>query len=207
MKTQFLLFALPIAGACSAAVLAGIPEPDYILHGQMCIAGTPASANDDVTIIAKAIVTSQLREVGRYKMGDNESASDCNGDTDCYVLRVRLETVPSGETPSGTAVVLDRANPALVLVYLIQGDAPQQLITTFRVADSGTIQRLDLRDVPATADLNGDGRKDLSDYQMFRTALQGPDLAPPGACNSADLNGDGHVDMRDFSLMQASFTG
>jgi len=94
-----------------------------------------------------------------------------------------------------------------VVVYLVQGEAPEQFITSFRAADSGTIQRLDLRDVPATADLNGDGSRNLSDYQIFRAAFQGPAVAAPGACNNADLNGDGHVDLRDFSIFQASFTG
>jgi len=196
-----------LTGMLGATAAAGIPEPDCILHGQVCIAGIPASSEDDVTIIAKATVQSQVREVGRYKMGDNDAATDCHGDVDCYVLRIRLESVPAGETPSGTAVLLNRSNPATVQVFLKQGDGPEVQVTELRVGDSGIIRRLDLRDAPATSDFNGDGHKDLADYKVFRASLLGPDVALSGACNPTDLNGDGHVDLRDSALLQSAFTG
>ena len=203
-----LLFGVILAGMFwSAVASAGIPEPDNILYGQVCIGGSPASADDDVTIIAKATVADQVCEVGRYKMGNNDSATDCNGDADCYVLRVRLESVPSGESASGRAVVLDRAAPATVQVYLRQGEEPAQLVKELQIPDLGVIQRLDLYDAAATADLNGDGHGDLQDYQIFGASFQGPNVAVSGVCNPADLNGDGYVDLRDFAVLQASFTG
>ena len=207
MKTRQLYATLLATVGLTAAASAGIPEPDYILHGQVCIGGVPASATDDVTVMAKATVESELREVGRYKMGDSDAATDCNGDTDCYILRIRLESVPPGESPSGDAVVLDRSNPSPVQVYLKLGAGAEQLIHQLQVADSGVIQRLDLRDVPTSADLNGDGDTDLLDYQIFRPSFQGPNVAVPGACTAVDLTGDGHVDLRDFAMFQAAFTG
>ena len=75
MKNELLLVAIVMGAACPAAVSVGIPEPDVILYGHVCVNGSPASAEDDVTLIAKATVGGQVREVGRYKMGDNPAAS------------------------------------------------------------------------------------------------------------------------------------
>lgn len=207
MNKRHLTAALLAAAAPCAAASAGIPEPDYITYGQVCIGPSAASATDDVTIIAKATVASELREVGRYKMGDSDAATDCNGDADCYILRIRLESVPTGESPSGQAVILNRGEPATVQLFLLLDEAPEQLITEFDVADSGVIRRFDLRDAVASADLNGDGHDDLSDYQVFVNAARGPKDPALGACNPADLNGDGYVDLHDFGLFQALYTG
>jgi hypothetical protein len=207
MKSTRFIVAVMSAVTCSAAARAGIPEPDIILHGHVCIGGNPASDQDDVTVIAKATVASVVREVGRYKMGDLATASNCHGQDDCYVLRTRLESVPAGESPSGTAAVLDRANPFTVQVFLIQGEGAEQLVASFPAAQAGVIRRLDLRDTPATADLNGDGHTDLADYQAMRPSLLGPGIVPVTSCNPADLNGDGYVDMRDFAILQATFDG
>ena len=134
MKHKSLAVAFLTVAVCSVAAVAGIPEPDVILHGHICIASDPASAQDDVTVIAKAAVDSKVREVGRYKMGDNPAASDCHGEDDCFVLKIRLESVPAGETTSGNAVVLDRANPSTVQIFLVQEQGPEQLITQFQIA-------------------------------------------------------------------------
>ncbi len=199
------------AGLVAAAILctmaqAGIPEPDNIIYGQMCIAGVPAAATDDVTIVAKTTVATQVVEVGRYKMGDSDAATDCNGDADCYILRIRLESVPAGETASSEAVILNRANPATVQLFLIQGEGAEQQIAELEITDSAVIRRLDLRDVPATVDLNGDGQENLSDYQVFAISIRGPIDPAPGTCNTADLNGDGFVDLLDFGLFQAMYS-
>lgn len=207
MKCKSLVVALLTTLAISVAAAAGIPEPDVILHGHICIGGDPASAQDDVTVIAKATVDSQIREVGRYKMGDNPAASDCHGEDDCFVLRIRLESVPAGETASGNALVLDQANPSTVQVYLVQGQGPEQQVMELQIAQAGVIRRLDLRDAPPTADFNGDGRKDLADFSILRASFQGPSVLSVASCNPADLNGDGHVDLRDFAILQAAFTG
>ena len=206
MRDRCLFVACLMTGVWSVAAPAGIPEPDVILYGQVCIGGNPASAEDDVTIIARAMIESQVREVGRYRMGDIPAATDCHGEADCYVLRIRLESVPAGETASGTAVILDRAHPAPVQVYLRQGADPEEQVTEVEIADAGVIRRLDLRYPAGTADLNGDGHGDLTDYQMFHAAFQGPSVPCPTVCNPADLNGDGYVDLRDFAVLQATFT-
>lgn len=207
MKNELILVAIMMGAACPAAVSVGIPEPDVILYGHVCVSGSPASAEDDVTLIAKATVGGQIREVGRYKMGDNPAATDCNGSDDCYVLKIRLETVPNGEAPSRHAVVLDRANPTTVQIFLRQGQGPEQPATDVQIATAGTIQRLDLYDAVATADFNNDGRKDLADYLIFRASFLGPAVASASRCDPVDLNGDGYVDLRDLRILQAAFTG
>jgi hypothetical protein len=208
MSRQWIMISFFFVTTLSSATApGGIPEPDNILYGHVCIGGIPATSEDDVTVIAKATVDAEVREVGRYRMGDYPPANDCHGQDDCYILKIRLESVPAGETASGQAVVLDRGNPTPVQIYLLQGDDPEVQIAEVEVADSGIIRRLDLRDTPASADLNNDTYVDLTDYDLFHAAFQGPSVESPTSCNGADLNGDGHVDLRDFALLQAAFTG
>jgi len=182
-----------------------IPEPDCILYGQVCLANAPASDSDDVQVIARAEISGEPRVVGQYRMGDLASASDCDGDTDCYVLRIRLETVPSGESPSGTAVVLDPQSPAQVDIFIKEGASPEVQATTISVADRGVIRRQDLRGAPATTDINDSGQTDLADHAQLHASLRGPVTTTLAPCDNADINRDGFVDLRDFALLQNGF--
>jgi hypothetical protein len=207
MRSHQLLITCLCTAAMSATAAAGIPEPDVILYGQVCIDGQSASSEDDVVIVAKAFVDAQLVQVGRYKMGDHPAATDCNGDADCYVLHVRIESVPSGESATGRAAILNRANPTTVYLFLVQDGGAELFLTGFDVTDSGMIRRLDLSNVPGSPDLNGDGHTDLVDYQMLHAMLLGPVVLTPIVCNPADLNRDGHIDLGDFAILQNEFTG
>ena len=191
---------------CAVAAQAGIPEPDAILFGQVCVNGNAATDQDDVTVIAKATVDKQVVEVGRYKMGDVDAASDCNGDADCYVLRIRLESVPKGTTPSGKAVVLVSDGASSVELFVEEGTGPETSAVLLPITDRGTIQRLDLRNTPASADLNTDGQESLADHQAFLPSFQGPAVQSAQPCNPADLNGDGYVDLRDVAVMHTRLT-
>lgn len=200
--------ALGLAGASGATPGTGtIPEPDLILYGQVCLPTGAATDSADVTVIARTTIDGQPRDVGRYKMGDEPSASDCHGQADCYVLRIRVETVPVGESPSGTAVVLSPSAPSTVSLYVKPGAAAEVLVATLPVADRGVIRRMDLRTDPISADVNGDGLRNLADYAMLRAAITGPAVNITAVCDRADINRDGHVDLADVSYFQNAFLG
>ena len=192
------------AGAASGAT---IPEPDVILYGQVCLAGGPATDADDVSVIARTVVGSEVRDVGSYRMGGQPSASDCNGETDCFVLRVRLETVPQGESPSGTAVVLNPSTPSAVELYVKEGSSSEVPVGQFTASDRGLIRRFNLSAAPISADINNDTHRDMADYDLLRNALTGPATETTQPCDPTDINRDGHVDLLDYALLQAEFTG
>lgn len=200
------IFTALVALAAGDPLPQGIPEPDAIVFGQVCLDGGSATDQDDVTIIARADVGGQLREVGRYKMGESPGASDCEGDADCYVLRIRLESVPPGTTASGNAVVISPGDPPPVQLYIVQGQKPEIPAAEVEISGRAMIRALHLRSAAPTADLNGDGQRNLVDHQVFLASLQGPAVKTVPACNPADLNSDGHVDMRDVALMQIGLT-
>ncbi len=57
------------------------------------------------------------------------------------------------------------------------------------------------------ADVNGDGKVDLGDFDGMDTCLTGPDGAPSSGCETFDFEADGDVDLADFSFLQGAFTG
>jgi len=195
---------LIVAGITSASTL---PEPDLILYGQVCLADGPASDQDNVSVIARTMVDGQPKVVGQYSMGAEASASDCKGGADCYVLRVRVETVPSGATPSGTAVVLTPQTPNAVDVYVKQGSAQEVLAASAVVDDRGVIRRIDLPGTALSADIDGNGQTSLPDLVLLRAALTGPATESAQPCDRTDINRDGYVDLRDVAVIQAEFTG
>jgi len=182
-----------------------IPEPDLILYGQVCLVSGPASDQDDVTITARTLVSGQSVVIGQYHMGDAPSASNCQGQTDCYVLRIRLETVPAGAVPSGTAAVLNPQTPGNVDVYMKQGAGAEVLVSTLSITDRGVIRRLDLRSGPVSTDVNNNGQTNLADHALLAAAWTGPATLSPLSCSRTDINRDGHVDLRDFALLQLGF--
>ena len=196
---------LLLAGFASGANT--IPEPDLILYGQVCLSSGPATDQDDVTVTARTVVSGQTIDVGKYHMGDEASASDCQGASDCYVLRIRLETVPTGSTPSATAVVLNPTAPNTVTIYMKQGAGAEVLVSTLSVGDRGVIRRLDLRGSPLSTDIDNNGQTNLVDHSLLVAAWTGPSATSAVSCNRADINRDGHVDLRDYALLQAAFLG
>jgi len=204
---RFVAITAWIGWTTAAALGATIPEPDVILYGQVCLSGGPATDADDVSVIARTVVNKVVRDVGSYRMGQQPTASDCNGETDCFVLRVRLETVPQGETPSGTAVVLNPSAPATVELFVKQGSSPEALVGQLAASDRGLIRRFNLSAAPISADINNDTHRDLADYGLLRNALTGPAVETTQPCDPTDINRDGHVDLLDFARLQAEFAG
>lgn len=93
---------------CVGTVLAtpGIPEPDLVLYGGACRGGIVLPSSSAAEIVGRTAGSSGTIEVGRYRMGDNSLADDCDGTTDCYVLRVRLESLAEDLSSNGKAVAL-----------------------------------------------------------------------------------------------------
>lgn len=194
-----------LTGAAAAADT--IPEPDLILFGQVCLAAGPAADSDNVTVTARALVDGQLRDVGFYRMGDEPAASDCHGQADCYVLRIRVETVPPGASASGTAVVLNHAAPNSVDMYVKQGAGQEVLAATVPVNNRGVIRRMNLRGAPVSADVDNSGQVNLADHTLLRAAWTGPAADTTQPCDRADINRDGHADLRDYAALQNAFLG
>ncbi len=207
MHRPFLCSAWICVSAAVVTAADTIPEPDLILYGQVCLDGGPATDADDVAVIARTTIAKTPIEVGTYRMGQQPSASDCRGDTDCFVLRVRIETVPEGVDPSGTAVVLNLSAPATIDLFVNEGESAEAPAGQLVVSDRGVIRRLNLSTIPATADINGDMRKDIIDYGLLRGAFTGPVVETTQVCDPTDINRDGHVDLRDYAQLQAEFEG
>lgn len=206
MKKTLMLSVLLVASAMTLIASAGIPEPDTVIYGQACIGGTSATDQDDVTIIARADVNGEIREVGRYKMGDHPGASNCDGDNDCYVLRIRMETVLVGTTSSDQAVILIPNNTSSVQLFVKQGNQAEELSSEIEITGRAMTVKLNIRNGTATVDINSDGQKNLLDFKLFNTSFLGPDVPTSIVCNPADINGDGFVDMRDAALIQLELT-
>ena len=58
-----------------------------------------------------------------------------------------------------------------------------------------------------SADLDGDGDVDVSDFTRFKPYLLGPEVAATGLARDCDLNLDGSVALDDFALFAQCFTG
>jgi len=60
----------------------------------------------------------------------------------------------------------------------------------------------------ASADLDGDGDVDMTDFLGFQACFNGPNQAPAKAgCANTDFDTDGDVDLMDFGTFQACFNG
>lgn len=205
MHTRILKSALILGLLAPLAQADTIPEPDMILYGHVCLAGGPAGDSSDVVVTSRTTVGKSPVDVGRYEMGDQPSASDCSGSDDCFVLRTRVETVPPGAQPSESAAVLDKNAPAIVEIYLKEGTGEEQLAATVTVSDRGLIRRMDVSNLPISADVNQDTKTDLTDHALVKSAITGPAAPNPVPCDPRDVNHDGHVDLKDFSELQRRF--
>lgn len=195
MKRQLLLVLLTIGVPLPPLVVAGIPQPDAVLYGTITIDGTPLTAKDDLTIIAR--VTGAENPVGVYKMGASSTAGDR------YVLRIRLESLADGGPQSNnTALVGQTAS-----IFLKQADGPEEFVRSFTIQRMGAITKLNLNNtvVPGNC-ANNKPDINLNDYLAFQTCFTGNGGPAPSNCDCADLDGDGDVDLLDWSRFQVVFT-
>ncbi len=187
---------LAVVGGCSfvlCSAIAGIPEPDAILFGRVCLGGRAINATADVTIVGR--VDGVPDAVGSYRMGDQSSAGDN------YVLRIRLESPVQGFPLSPNAAAIGQT----VKIMAKQGNGPEAQVASFLVQDRGVIQPLGLSDGQG-ADVDGDHDSDLRDFARLQNCFTGTGPLGTG-CQSADLNGDGSVNLNDYKSLAGCSTG
>ena len=125
---------------------AGIPEPPATLYGTLTVDGQPVAATSSVTIMAK--VTGTSNNVGSYSMGDNVGATgQCGNGTDCYVLRIKLESTANGVLPRSddAALVGETVEFSIVLDDgVTEVEAIPASGVAFTINSRGQITQLDL---------------------------------------------------------------
>ena len=197
MSHKVRLSVIVVSVAFLANAGAGIPEPPVALYGTITIDGVPATAGDNVTVIAR--VEGVPQPVGIYQMCEDPVAGDQ------YILQIRVESLADGATQSEDAAVVGQT-----AVVSVQDD------------DSGIVRRagqveissrgmLVFQDLSVTSVLgdcaNGDGSLGLADFSEFAGCITGVGGVFVAHCACADLDQDGDVDLRDFSHFQVAFNG
>lgn len=219
-----------IFGLASSWAWAGIPEPDAVLYGTASVNGVPARQQDAVVLVARLASGQEtgrfnfadcnangVRDVcelscqspgctgvpGCGTARDTSPADglldDCPGNL--YALKVRCESTPDGEAPSGQAAVLNPSNPTTVRILMQSDGGPEKFVRNFLISERGKIRRI------ALSVLN------LFAFRDFAACRNGPGgIAPGGLCTSelfsaSDLDEDSDVDLRDYAFLQNMFAG
>jgi len=187
-----MILALACAADLSIRAVAGIPEPDVILYGSVCVNGArQRSVQTDVVVEATVDVEGRPQVVGRYRMGDSPPAGDR------YVLRIRRESGIDGSPQSADAA---RANQQ-VRVTIKNGPA-----ASFTLDEPGAVRRLDL--FVGDVGLDGDGDADLKDFAFLQRCFTGSAPgAPVPACAAVDKDHDGDVDLIDYLGVAGALAG
>ena len=121
---------------------ADIPVPDAMVWGQVQVGELPATATDDVTVIAR--VARLDVPIATYRMGDIPTAGDR------YVLRVPYAVQDDGHTPSAK---MGRAGE-LAEIHIKVGSGPEQYVTDVVLPPSGDVKQLNLRETADTVQAN-----------------------------------------------------
>lgn len=191
--------------------IAGIPEPDVILWGEIRLVDKLTSqrrlitAADDVTVIAR--VDEALDPVGQYDMADcngnrqsnacdiacgigcdpnncgNSTDDDSNGIPDeCSIDKFIIRArLESGDDGSQQGLNVARVGQTIRIFVREGTNGPEQIVGTYTIQGRGSLQRLDL--LPGYGDLTGDGAVDLTDYSSFAQCISGAgNTSPPPAC-------------------------
>ncbi|MGB9626553.1 MAG: immunoglobulin domain-containing protein, partial [Phycisphaerae bacterium] len=100
------------------------------------------------------------------------------------------------------------STPALTITGVTVGDAAGYGCVVGGACGQVASNAAALTVLAATADFDGDGDVDLSDFAVFQACFNGPNQSPrePG-CLPADFDGDADVDLADFAVFQSCFGG
>lgn len=202
MLRRFLMVVLLAGtGGLSMRALAGIPEPDVVLYGSVCVNGVPRfGADSDVVVTAFVDVSKGEKEpvtqlIGRYGMGDSER--------DIYVLRIRRESGVDGSEQSANAA---RAGQT-VTVKVQLGSDTAIVATEFPLDDAGTVRRL-LLAVGDPRGIDSDSDADLRDVALLQRCFTGSGTGGLGPeCAAADREPDGDVDLDDSKALIDELAG
>jgi len=194
---SLILLAFVGVGGLFIQAIAGIPEPDVILYGSLCVNGVrQRAAQTDVVVEAVVEVGGNPQVVGRYRMGDNQRAGDS------YLLRIQRESGVDGSEQSSDAA---RAG-GQIHVTLQKGNAPPtEAASPFTIDEPGTVRRLDL--FVGDVGLDGDGDGDLKDFALLQRCFTGSGGGLGTGCSSADLEHDGDVDLDDYKIFRTRIAG
>jgi len=123
-------------GFLVAVATAGIPEPDAVLYGDVCVNGQRVLATSDVTILACVNCPSGFVApgIGSYKMGNSVSAGNQ------YVLRLRLESLADGSSQSANAAVVGQT----ARIFLRQGSGSPTFVRAYNITSRGVFERSDI---------------------------------------------------------------
>lgn len=220
---------ISFCGISSGLLLAGgIPEPDGVLYGTAIVNGVPARQQDPVVLVARLESGQEVGRFDfadcnadgvRDTCELSCAAAGCLGVSGCgtardtspadgllddcpgnlYALKVRCESTPDGIEPSGSAAVLNPADPKTVRVFMAVAGAPEKFVRNLLIDARGKIRNIALSILNRFA------------YRDFQRCQSGPGGASPGgACapeffTAADYDEDGDADLRDYAFIQNNF--
>jgi hypothetical protein len=195
-QRMMIVLLLALVAGITLRATAGIPEPDVILYGSVCIDGIrQQGSHTDVTVTATVDIGGIQHVVGQYRMGDSERAGDL------YVLRIRRQSGVDGSEQSTDAA---RAG-GQVHVALQKGNASPMEAAQFTIDEPGTARRLNL--FVGDVGLDGDGDADLLDFSKLQRCFTGSSSGLSEGCASADVDNNGTVDLIDFQIFASRITG
>jgi len=119
-----------------ASAAGGIPEPDVVLYGNVCVNGQRVLSTSDVTILACVNCPGAFVApgIGSYKMGSSLPAGNQ------YALRLRIESLADGSTQSANAAVVGQT----ARIFLRQGAGTPTFIRAYPINNRGVFERSDI---------------------------------------------------------------
>ncbi len=178
----------------SGAAAGGIPEPDVVLYGDVCVNGQRVLATSDVTILACVNCPSGFVApgIGSYKMGSSIPAGNQ------YVLRLRLESLADGSTQSANAALVGQT----ARIFLRQGAGTPAFVRNYNITNRGVFERSDITIGTACV------LPDLLSAVPPNNAIDGrqpsnPDGSQPAGWDSIDITFSGAANVlsaADFSV-------
>ena len=213
MKRDFLIGATLAMGAATVAVTAGIPEPDVVLYGRVFVNRVVQQATDNVTVVARVdrpplgnFPGEEDVPVGLYPLGDTAAASEACAGADCYIVRVKLESLADGQPRSPDAAIIGDT----VRLCISKDGNPEVCdpADSYTITGRGTVRRQDIGIAPMKGDWNADTLVNLTDHPGFATCMQGPTRPATAQCQAVfDFDNDTHVDLDDFAAFERVFAG
>lgn len=211
MMRKFLSVAALAIGVTAVASMAGIPEPDVVLYGRVFVNKMVQQTADNITVVARVdrpplgnFPGEEDIPVGLHHLGDvTAAAGQCAG-ADCYVLRIKLESLADGQPQSADAAIVGDT----VRLCVSKGGNPEvcDLADSYTIDDRGTVLPQDVGIAPMKGDWNDDTLVNLTDHPNFATCMQGPTQSATAQCQAVfDFDNDSHVDLDDFASFEKVF--
>jgi len=158
MKTTIVI---PLLGLslllAPLAARAVVSEPDNVLYGAITLNNQPVTSSR-IDVVVEARRTLSGPAIARYRMGSTLRLGNY------YSLRIPVESAPVGDP--------NASQTGDNLVIVVSDLSGRRIETSYRVADRGTVQRLDLGS--SVPDSDGDGLPDAWEFANFGNLNSGP---------------------------------